>query len=220
MRLRWAASEWRIVIAPALAKLLFHLIMFHGYGIFRDELYYLACSRHLAWGYVEFPPLIAVLTRDDDLRRVLVRHPSPARGGRRCSGGADRHDRAGTGRRPIRAGPGRGGRYGSARLDGHRSLSEHQRLRAAFLGGLRLVCDPRVEYRRFEILAGLWGGGGSGTPEQARHAFLRFRNSSRAAADAAAQGIFGAEPVAGRRYCRADLSAEHSLGNRVAVAHA
>lgn len=63
MRLRWAASEWRIVIALALAKLLFHLITFHGYGIFRDELYYLACSRHLAWGYVEFPPLIAVLTR-------------------------------------------------------------------------------------------------------------------------------------------------------------
>jgi 4-amino-4-deoxy-L-arabinose transferase-like glycosyltransferase len=63
MRLRWAASEWRIVIALALAKLLFHLVTFHGYGIFRDELYYLACSRHLAWGYVEFPPLIAVLTR-------------------------------------------------------------------------------------------------------------------------------------------------------------
>jgi len=51
------------VAALALAKLLFHLVTFHGYGIFRDELYYLACSRHLAWGYVEFPPLIAVLTR-------------------------------------------------------------------------------------------------------------------------------------------------------------
>lgn len=63
MRTRWPASEWRIVIALALAKLLFQLILFHGYGIFRDELYYLACSRHLAWGYVEFPPLIAVLTR-------------------------------------------------------------------------------------------------------------------------------------------------------------
>ena len=63
MRSRWPASEWRIVAALALAKLLFHLITFHGYGIFRDELYYLACGRHLAWGYVEFPPLIGVLTR-------------------------------------------------------------------------------------------------------------------------------------------------------------
>ncbi len=32
------------------------------YGIFRDELYYVACSRHLAWGYVDHPPLVAVLT--------------------------------------------------------------------------------------------------------------------------------------------------------------
>jgi hypothetical protein len=33
----------------------------HGYGYFRDELYYLACSRHLDWGYVDQPPLIAVI---------------------------------------------------------------------------------------------------------------------------------------------------------------
>lgn len=26
------------------------------YGIFRDEMYYLACSRHMAWGYVDHPP--------------------------------------------------------------------------------------------------------------------------------------------------------------------
>jgi hypothetical protein len=39
-------------------------IMFHGnYGYFRDELYYIACSNHLDFGYVDMPPLsIAVLT--------------------------------------------------------------------------------------------------------------------------------------------------------------
>jgi hypothetical protein len=57
----WTAT--RIVLFLAIAKLLFHLVTFRGYGIFRDELYYLACSRHLAFGYVEFPPMIAVLTR-------------------------------------------------------------------------------------------------------------------------------------------------------------
>ncbi len=57
----WTA--WRVVLALALAKLLFHLATYRGYGIFRDELYYLACGRHLAFGYVEFPPMIAVLAR-------------------------------------------------------------------------------------------------------------------------------------------------------------
>lgn len=42
----------------ALGKLLLHLItnLFGGYGYFRDELYYLACSNHLAAGYVDHPP--------------------------------------------------------------------------------------------------------------------------------------------------------------------
>lgn len=45
------------------SKLLFHLLTFGGYGIFRDELYYLACSRHLAWGFVDHPPLSIALLK-------------------------------------------------------------------------------------------------------------------------------------------------------------
>jgi len=33
-----------------------------NYGIFGDELYYIACSKHLDFGYVDHPPLIALLT--------------------------------------------------------------------------------------------------------------------------------------------------------------
>lgn len=40
-------------------KLVLHLAinLFGGYEIFRDELYYLACADHLAFGYVDQPPL-------------------------------------------------------------------------------------------------------------------------------------------------------------------
>jgi len=34
-----------------------------GYGYFRDELYYLMCGRHLAWGYVDHGPIVAVQAR-------------------------------------------------------------------------------------------------------------------------------------------------------------
>jgi hypothetical protein len=40
----------------ALSTVLIHLLCSSGYGYFRDELYAIACSRHLAWGYVDQPP--------------------------------------------------------------------------------------------------------------------------------------------------------------------
>ncbi len=48
-----------ILLSLALAKLLIHLATnaLGGYGIFRDELYYLACADHLDLGYVDQPPL-------------------------------------------------------------------------------------------------------------------------------------------------------------------
>lgn len=45
------------------AKLLLHFLTNGHYGYFRDELYYLACGDHLAWGYADQPPLIAVVAR-------------------------------------------------------------------------------------------------------------------------------------------------------------
>jgi hypothetical protein len=38
-----------------------HMLTATHYGYFRDALYYLACSEHLAWGYVDQPPLIVFI---------------------------------------------------------------------------------------------------------------------------------------------------------------
>ena len=51
-----------IVFFGALA-LLVHLLTNGHYGYFRDELYYIACARHLAFGYVDQPPLSILLLR-------------------------------------------------------------------------------------------------------------------------------------------------------------
>ncbi len=51
-----------VPFALALAQVFLHLLCGTRYGIFRDELYYWDCANHLAWGYVDHPPLsIAIL---------------------------------------------------------------------------------------------------------------------------------------------------------------
>jgi 4-amino-4-deoxy-L-arabinose transferase-like glycosyltransferase len=74
-------SAGGIVACLVAAKLLVHLYSAGQYGYFRDELYYLACSRHLAWGYVDQPPLIAfvaVIVRKLLGQSLLAVHFLPA----------------------------------------------------------------------------------------------------------------------------------------------
>ncbi len=54
------ASGPAIVAYLAGVKLLVHLACAGVYGLFVDELYFLACGEHLAWGYVDMPPLTAL----------------------------------------------------------------------------------------------------------------------------------------------------------------
>ena len=58
-----------VVLLLALANFLLHLYFNNRYGYFRDEFNYMACGDHLAWGYVDHPPLIPFLIR---LSRLLL----------------------------------------------------------------------------------------------------------------------------------------------------
>jgi hypothetical protein len=60
---RFIAGGMAIVVAIAIAKLVLHCAFNNRYGYFRDEFDYLACGNHLAWGYVDQPPLIPFLAR-------------------------------------------------------------------------------------------------------------------------------------------------------------
>ena len=52
-----------LLIALAAVKFLVHFAVnvTGAYGFFRDEFYYIACSDHLAFGYVDQPPLSILL---------------------------------------------------------------------------------------------------------------------------------------------------------------
>ncbi len=52
-----------VVLGVAAAKLVLHLALSNRYGYFRDELYFLDCGRHLAWGYVDTAPLVGLVAR-------------------------------------------------------------------------------------------------------------------------------------------------------------
>ncbi len=60
-------SFWRsslaIILAFVVLKFALHFVFNSNYGYFRDELYFIACSEHLSFGYPDHAPLIAFTTK-------------------------------------------------------------------------------------------------------------------------------------------------------------
>ncbi len=53
----WGWSHALIYLGVPILIAALHGVCLEQYGFFRDELYYLACAKHMAWGYVDHPPL-------------------------------------------------------------------------------------------------------------------------------------------------------------------
>ena len=60
---RSPSTGYVLAVVLAGVTVLFHVATSQGYGYFRDELYYVACSDRLAAGYVDHPPLLELLLR-------------------------------------------------------------------------------------------------------------------------------------------------------------
>jgi hypothetical protein len=58
-------NKYKMVPAPGillgLLTFVLHLIANNHYGVFSDELYFIVCGQHPAWGYVDQPPLVPLI---------------------------------------------------------------------------------------------------------------------------------------------------------------
>jgi 4-amino-4-deoxy-L-arabinose transferase-like glycosyltransferase len=152
----------RLCVLLALAKLALLVPILGRYGWDRDELYFLAAGRHLAFGYVDFPPLTAVAARLVDgtigpslvslrlLSSLLAAVAAVAAGAIACELGASRRLQVlATAAWIVTP-------YGlSGAVLFHPTFLELAATALAMLAAVRLVV--RSEPRQW-LLLGLWGG--------------------------------------------------------------
>lgn len=74
----WASNGMLAVAGIAAFSFVLHMVFNGRYGYFRDEFDYIICGNHPAWGYVDQPPLLPILSRifraifGDSLRSIRL----------------------------------------------------------------------------------------------------------------------------------------------------
>lgn len=61
LKKRSFTSETSVLFSLSIIYIIIHIIFINQYNYFRDELYYIACGNHLSFGYVDQPPLVAII---------------------------------------------------------------------------------------------------------------------------------------------------------------
>ncbi len=159
-----AVSATAMLCALAGFSIAIHLPGIARYGFFRDELYYIACSEHLARGYVDQPPLIALIAWIS--RHLLGNSLAAFRVPPILAGAVTVYltgwlaKELGGGRRAVCSCTRDSLRAVVSRLRQH---SHHERLRAGLLARMRLHRSPNRERRVAEVVAAIRTHLGSGT---------------------------------------------------------
>ena len=154
------------------------------YGFDRDELYFLDGARHLQASYVDQPvlgPAVGVGVTQA-VRRVAARAAGVARARGVGHGGGRRADRPRVRRRQAGAAAGGDRHRDDAGAAGVCSCGQHDRLRAAGVGGPGAGRGQDRADRRLPLVAGRGPGRGPRRGRRPQHELLRHRTGHRRAA--------------------------------------
>ena len=209
---RWYTAAVAVVLLIVALRLLLHLLTANRYGIFRDEMYYLACasiSTGATWTAAVHPAVTWLFTTCSAPRcwsfasspRSRAAAPSRSPATRASVGGR----RFAMGLAALAA-----RRVGGVRHQ--RPPAGHQRFRSAVLDGLCVGRHPHHPDRQSEAVAVVRRARWHRPDEQVFDGGVRPRHRRRGAADTGAQGVRAKMDLAGRRRWRSSSSCPTCCG--------